>query len=276
VERPTAATRRASRSTCVRMPAVRSYANSPRRRRSWSRAPARRDGRHGPVARTSCTQSIPKLVILRISGWGQDGRYRQQAGLRHVDRRLFGLRVDERLRRPRAGAAAMYLADCMAALNGYGAVLWRCARSRSTAERARCSTCRVRSAFSMLGPQAANHKLTGDVKVRSGSRSTNAAPRNVYKTNDGHWVCLSPRPRAWPSGCWSRSAGRSWSRIPASRPTSSGEETASSSTHHRRIRGRARSRREPEIFSTRPASRSGRSTTSRRSRRTTTCWSASR
>jgi formyl-CoA transferase len=29
------------------------------------------------------------------------------------------------------------------------------------------------------------------VKVRTGSRSTNAAPRNVYPTKDGHWVCLS-------------------------------------------------------------------------------------
>jgi crotonobetainyl-CoA:carnitine CoA-transferase CaiB-like acyl-CoA transferase len=45
--------------------------------------------------------------------------------------------------------------------------------------------------FSVLGPQAANHKLTGEVKVRTGSRSTNAAPRNVYQTRDGHWVCLS-------------------------------------------------------------------------------------
>src|SRR5262249_61815257 len=45
--------------------------------------------------------------------------------------------------------------------------------------------------YSMLGPQAANYKLTGEVKVRTGSRSTNAAPRNVYETKDGHWVCLS-------------------------------------------------------------------------------------
>src|SRR5258708_30431864 len=45
--------------------------------------------------------------------------------------------------------------------------------------------------FSVLGPQAANYKLTGEVKVRTGSRSTNAAPRNVYETKDGHFVCLS-------------------------------------------------------------------------------------
>jgi crotonobetainyl-CoA:carnitine CoA-transferase CaiB-like acyl-CoA transferase len=45
--------------------------------------------------------------------------------------------------------------------------------------------------FSILGPQAANHRLTGKVKPRTGSRSTNSAPRNVYRTLDAQWVCLS-------------------------------------------------------------------------------------
>src|SRR6202008_680803 len=45
--------------------------------------------------------------------------------------------------------------------------------------------------FSMLGPQAAQYQLTGKIKPRTGSRSTNTAPRNVYRTKDGGWVCLS-------------------------------------------------------------------------------------
>src|SRR5690348_18465501 len=45
--------------------------------------------------------------------------------------------------------------------------------------------------FVVLGPQAANYRLTGKVKPRTGSRSTNAAPRNVYRCKDGHYVCLS-------------------------------------------------------------------------------------
>jgi crotonobetainyl-CoA:carnitine CoA-transferase CaiB-like acyl-CoA transferase len=42
-----------------------------------------------------------------------------------------------------------------------------------------------------LGPQAANYRLTGKVKPRSGSRSSGSVPRNVYRTRDGGWVCLS-------------------------------------------------------------------------------------
>ena len=43
----------------------------------------------------------------------------------------------------------------------------------------------------MMEPQHANFALTGQLKPRTGSRSTNAVPRNAYRTRDGGWVCLS-------------------------------------------------------------------------------------
>jgi len=33
--------------------------------------------------------------------------------------------------------------------------------------------------------------LTGEVKPRTGSRSTNSGPRNAYRASDGRYVCLS-------------------------------------------------------------------------------------
>jgi len=50
--------------------------------------------------------------------------------------------------------------------------------------------------FAILGPQAANYRLTKKVKQRTGSRSTNSAPRNVYRTSDDKWVCLSASTQA--------------------------------------------------------------------------------
>jgi crotonobetainyl-CoA:carnitine CoA-transferase CaiB-like acyl-CoA transferase len=50
--------------------------------------------------------------------------------------------------------------------------------------------------FAILGPQAANYRLTQEVKQRTGSRSTNSAPRNVYRTSDDKWVCLSASTQA--------------------------------------------------------------------------------
>jgi formyl-CoA transferase len=43
----------------------------------------------------------------------------------------------------------------------------------------------------MMEPQHANWRLTRQPKPRTGSRSTNAVPRNAYRTSDGGWVCLS-------------------------------------------------------------------------------------
>ena len=45
--------------------------------------------------------------------------------------------------------------------------------------------------FALLGPQAANYRLTRKVRERSGSRSSNAAPRNAYRCKDGTFVALS-------------------------------------------------------------------------------------
>ena len=45
--------------------------------------------------------------------------------------------------------------------------------------------------LAVLGPQAADYRLTGKVKPRTGSRSSNIAPRNAYRCKDGHYVALS-------------------------------------------------------------------------------------
>ena len=83
-------------------------------------------------------------------------------------------------------------ADAMAALYGYGAVMVALRNVEVNGGRGQVMDLPLFDPlFSVLGPQAANHKLTGEVKVRTGSRSTNAAPRNVYQTKDGSWVCLS-------------------------------------------------------------------------------------
>ncbi|MFL5333883.1 MAG: CoA transferase [Geminicoccaceae bacterium] len=44
--------------------------------------------------------------------------------------------------------------------------------------------------LAVLEPQTANYRLTEEVKPRIGSRSS-SAPRNVCRTRDGGWVCLS-------------------------------------------------------------------------------------
>ena len=134
----------------------------------------------------------PKLVIVRISGWGQDGRYRHKPGFGTLIEGYSGFASMNGFEDREPVLPPMYLADAMAALYGYGAVLVALREVEVNGGKGQTLDLPLFDPlFSVLGPQAANHKLTGEVKVRSGSRSTNAAPRNVYETKDGHWVCLS-------------------------------------------------------------------------------------
>jgi crotonobetainyl-CoA:carnitine CoA-transferase CaiB-like acyl-CoA transferase len=45
--------------------------------------------------------------------------------------------------------------------------------------------------FSILGPEAANFRLTGTPPPRTASRSNTAGPRNVFRTRDGRWIAIS-------------------------------------------------------------------------------------
>jgi len=134
----------------------------------------------------------PKLVIVRISGWGQDGRYRHKPGFGTLIEGYSGFASMNGFADREPVLPPMYLADAMAALTGYGAVLVALREVEMNGGTGQVMDLPLFDPlFSVLGPQAANYKLTGEVKVRTGSRSTNAAPRNVYETRDGHWVCLS-------------------------------------------------------------------------------------
>jgi crotonobetainyl-CoA:carnitine CoA-transferase CaiB-like acyl-CoA transferase len=134
----------------------------------------------------------PKLVIVRISGWGQDGRYRHKPGFGTLIEGYSGFASMNGFGDREPVLPPMYLADAMAALYGYGAVMVALREVEKNGGTGQVMDLPLFDPlFSVLGPQAANYKLTGEVKVRTGSRSTNAAPRNVYETRDGHWVCLS-------------------------------------------------------------------------------------
>jgi crotonobetainyl-CoA:carnitine CoA-transferase CaiB-like acyl-CoA transferase len=134
----------------------------------------------------------PRLVVVRISGWGQDGRYRHKPGFGTLIEGYSGFASMNGFGDREPVLPPMYLADAMAALYGYGAVMVALREVEMNGGRGQTLDLPLFDPlFSVLGPQAANYKLTGEVKARTGSRSTNAAPRNVYETSDGHFVCLS-------------------------------------------------------------------------------------
>jgi formyl-CoA transferase len=134
----------------------------------------------------------PKLIIVRVSGWGQTGPYSHRPGFGTLVEGMSGFASMNGFGDREPVLPPIYLADTIAGLTGVGAVMMALREVEVNGGRGQVIDLPLLDPlFSALGPQAANHRLTGAVKPRTGSRSTNAAPRNVYRTSDGGWVCLS-------------------------------------------------------------------------------------
>lgn len=134
----------------------------------------------------------PKLVIVRISGWGQDGPYSRRPGFGTLVEGMSGFASFNGFADREPVLPPMYLADTIAGLYGAAAVLTALREVEINGGQGQVIDLPLLDPlFAVLGPQAANYRLTGKVKPRTGSRSTNAGPRNAYQCRDGHYVCLS-------------------------------------------------------------------------------------
>ena len=137
-------------------------------------------------------QRNPKLVIVRISGWGQDGPYQRRPGFGTLVEGLSGFASFNGFADREPVLPPMYLADTVAGLYGAAAAMIALREVEKTGGQGQVIDLPLLDPlFAVLGPQAANYRLTGKVKPRTGSRSTNAGPRNAYRCKDGLYVCLS-------------------------------------------------------------------------------------
>jgi len=134
----------------------------------------------------------PKLVITRISGWGQDGPYGQRPGFGTIIEGMSGFASFNGFADREPVLPPMYLADGVAGLYGASAVMIALREIELNGGRGQVIDLPLLDPlFSILSPQAANYRLTGKVKPRTGSRSTNSAPRNVYRCKDDKYVAVS-------------------------------------------------------------------------------------
>jgi len=134
----------------------------------------------------------PRLVIVRISGWGQTGPYRRRPGFGTLVEGISGFASFNGFADREPVLPPMYMADSYAGLYGAAGVLVALREVEVNAGKGQVIDLPLLDPlFHVLGPQAANYRLTGKVKPRTGSRSTNSGPRNAYRTKDGRFVALS-------------------------------------------------------------------------------------
>ena len=138
----------------------------------------------------------PRLVILRVSGWGQTGPYRHKPGFGTLVEGYAGFGALNGFPDREPVLPPMFMADCYAGLYGASAAMIALHHARATGTGQVVDLSLFEPMFMVVEPQMANFRLTGKVKPRTGSRSTNTAPRNTYRTRDGSWLALSTSTQA--------------------------------------------------------------------------------
>lgn len=134
----------------------------------------------------------PDLIVVRISGFGQTGPYAQFPGFGTIIEAMSGFADRTGFPDREPVLPPLALADMIAGIYGASATTMALyARQAGTARGQVIDLSLLEPMFSVLGPEAAIHKVTGKIKQRVGSASNTASPRNVYECADGKYLALS-------------------------------------------------------------------------------------
>jgi crotonobetainyl-CoA:carnitine CoA-transferase CaiB-like acyl-CoA transferase len=133
-----------------------------------------------------------KLIIVRISGFGQTGPYAEFPGFGTLVEAMSGFAARNGFPDREPVLPPLALADMIAGLYGaFATVTAVLAQDRHGAAGQVIDLSLLESIFSILGPDAAIYRQTGKVKQRTGNGSNTSSPRNTYKCSDGTYVALS-------------------------------------------------------------------------------------
>jgi crotonobetainyl-CoA:carnitine CoA-transferase CaiB-like acyl-CoA transferase len=133
----------------------------------------------------------PGLVMVRISGFGQDGPYRDRSGYGVIGEAVSGLRhiTGDPDRPPSRVAVSMtdYITGLYAAFGTVLALFSRMRTGRGQSIDAALYEC----AFSFMEPWIPAYDKLGHVAGRSGSRLPESTPNNLYSTADNEFIHIA-------------------------------------------------------------------------------------
>jgi formyl-CoA transferase len=139
------------------------------------------------------SQLNPRLVMLRVTGFGQTGPYRFRPGYGTVAEAFSGFahitgEADGPPTLPPFG-----LADGIAAYHGAFSIMFAIYERdiQGSGRGQYIDLALYEPLFSCLGAQVSSFDQLGIIQSRRGNRSDNNVPRNAYRTRDGRWVALS-------------------------------------------------------------------------------------
>lgn len=138
----------------------------------------------------------PRLVIARITGFGQTGPYAARAGFGTLAEAMSGFAHLTGQADGPPTLPAFGLADSIAGIAASSAISMALFEREKSGQGQVIDLSLLEPIMTAVGPGPSVYGLTGQVGQRHGNRSTNNAPRNAYETSDGHWVAISTSAQA--------------------------------------------------------------------------------
>lgn len=134
----------------------------------------------------------PKLIMLRVSGYGQTGPYRDRPGFGVIGEAMGGLRhlSGEPGRTPvRVGVS---IGDSLSALHGViGILLALRHREQNGGEGQQIDVALYESVFNMMESLLPEYSVFNTVREPSGSSLPGIAPTNAYRCRDGGFALIA-------------------------------------------------------------------------------------
>jgi crotonobetainyl-CoA:carnitine CoA-transferase CaiB-like acyl-CoA transferase len=133
----------------------------------------------------------PKLTMVRISGYGQTGPYRERPGFGAIGEAMGGIRYTTGEPESAPARAGVSLGDSLASLHAVMGALMSLLRVKDGGEGQVVDVSLVESVFNLMESLVPEYDLLGHVRERSGGALPGIAPSNTYPTRDGAYVVIA-------------------------------------------------------------------------------------
>ena len=137
-------------------------------------------------------EANPRIVLARVSGYGQDGPYARRAGYASVAEAMSGLRHLNGFPGdppPRIGLSLGDSIGALFAVQGVLAALYN--RDALGGEGQVVDVSLVESCFALLESVAPEYGTLGLVREPTGTRLEGIAPSNIFRSRDEKWVVIA-------------------------------------------------------------------------------------
>lgn len=134
----------------------------------------------------------PKLTLVRISGYGQSGPYRDRPGFGAIGEAMGGIRYTTGTPGIPPARVGVSLGDSLASMHAVIGALMSLLRVKTgQGEGQVVDVSLAESVFNVMESLVPEYDMLGHVRERSGGALTGIAPSNTYPTADGAYVVIA-------------------------------------------------------------------------------------